>query len=78
MTYKPETLELVRGAIGRVRDADVSGFKADDELNLDSVERISLIAELENVFSIELPLDAVTPEAFGSLGSLSSLIDARR
>jgi acyl carrier protein len=77
-TYKPETLEAVRGAIARVKDADLSAVRAEDQLNLDSVERISLIAELENTFNMELSLDAVTPESFESLSTLAQLIDARQ
>jgi acyl carrier protein len=72
------TLELVREAVSRVRQTDFAAVGAADSLNLDSVDRIGLIAELENVFGIELPPDAIEPEVFESLQSLSALIDSRR
>jgi acyl carrier protein len=77
-TYNPETLEAVRGAVARVRETDMSSVQPADNLNLDSVDRIGLIAELENVFAIELPSEAIVPEAFESLSSLAELISTRR
>lgn len=76
--YNEETLEAVRGAVARVRETDMSSVQPSDNLNLDSVDRIGLIAELENVFSIELPSEAIVPEAFESLSSLAALIASRR
>lgn len=76
--YNEETLEAVRGAVARVRETDMSSVQPSDNLNLDSVDRIGLIAELENVFAIELPSEAIVPEAFESLSSLAALIASRR
>ena len=76
--YDQETLEAVRGAVARVRETDLSAVAPADNLNLDSVDRIGLIAELENVFAIELPSEAIVPEAFESLSSLAALIASRR
>ena len=69
-------LERLRAAVGRIKDADLSGFDPNESLNLGSVERISLIVELENEFGVELG-ESVTPEAFDSLASLSALLDAK-
>lgn len=69
-------LERLRAAVGRIKDADLSGTDPDDSLNLGSVERISLLVELENEFGVELG-ETVTPEAFESLASLSALLDRR-
>ena len=77
-TYNPETLELVRGAVARIKEVDLAGVGAADGLNLDSVDRIGLIAELENVFGLELPSDAIAPEVFDTLASLATMVDASR
>ena len=76
--YRPETLELVRDAVARIKEADLSGVGPGDGLNLDSVDRIGLIAELENVFGLELPSDAIAPEVFETLATLATLVDASR
>jgi acyl carrier protein len=77
MTPPPSPkLERLRAAVGRIKDADLSGIDPNDGLNLGSVERISLIVELENDFGVELG-ETVTPEAFESLASLLALLDAR-
>jgi acyl carrier protein len=77
-TYSPETLELVRDAVARIKEADLAGVGAGDGLNLDSVDRIGLIAELENVFGLELPSEAIAPEVFESLATLAVMVDASR
>lgn len=72
------TLNLVRDAVARVCEEDLSGVKPDDPLHLDSVDRIGLIAELENVFEIELDSDDIVPELFDTLSSLVALVESRR
>lgn len=72
------TLERIRAAVSRVTERDLSGREADAPLELDSIARIALIAELENEFAIELDSDAVMPEAFETLVSLVSLIEAQQ
>lgn len=78
MSYSKETLESVREAVERVKSVDLSGAKPDDELGLDSIGRITLIAELENAFAVEISDTDVTPELFESLGSLASLMERLR
>ncbi len=47
-------------------------------LNLDSIARISLIAEIENEFEVELDSKAVQPESFETLNTLLALVHAHR
>lgn len=72
------TLNLLRDAVARVCEKDLSGVKPEDPLHLDSVDRIGLIAELENVFEIELDSDDIVPELFDTLSTLLSLVESRR
>jgi acyl carrier protein len=76
--HPQQTLELIRTAVGRVKEADLSQLQPLDPLNLDSIARIALIAELENEFGIEINSDDVQPEAFESLESLTALVRAQR
>lgn len=73
-----QTLELVRATVARVKEADLSGTLPTDRLELDSIARIALIAELENEFGIEIDSDAVQPEVFETLQSLTDLILAQK
>lgn len=73
-----QTLELVRATVARVKEADLSGTLPADRLELDSIARIALIAELENEFGIEIDSDAVQPEVFETLQSLTDLILAQK
>jgi acyl carrier protein len=73
--YKPEILERVREVVAQVKEADLTALAAEDKLELDSIKRIVLIAELENAFAIEV--ESITPDAFESLDSLARLVSAR-
>lgn len=70
----PEILEKVRATVSRLKRNDLTGVDTDSALELDSIVRISLIAELENAFEIEFLDSDLTPEAFASLGSLTNLV----
>lgn len=76
--YSEITLEKVRQAVMQVQDSDLAGFPADKPLQLDSICRISLIVELENLFEIEIPEDQVNPEMFETLASLAGVVEGRR
>lgn len=77
-TAREDTLEQARKAVSQVARVDLSDRAPDAPLNLDSIIRISLIAELEAVFDIELPDDAIEPEVFESLESIVRLVEERR
>lgn len=75
--YSNKTLEMVRAAVARVKEADLGHLGADDALDLDSIGRITLIAELENEFAIEIPSEDVQPEVFETLAGLAGMVEAR-
>jgi len=77
-TYTKETLERARATVANIARLDLSSRSVDEPLNLDSIIRISLIRELENVFEIELPDEAIEPEVFESLASIATLVESRR
>lgn len=76
--HQSQTLELIRAAVARVKESDLSATQATDALELDSIARIALIAELENEFGIEIDSDAVQPEVFETLASLTALVEAQK
>lgn len=76
--HPTQTLELIRAAVARVKEADLAAVQVDDPLELDSIARIALIAELENEFNIAIDSEAVQPEVFETLGSLCTLVEAQR
>ena len=77
-TEAGSTLDLVRDAVARVCEKDLALVQPGDQLHLDSVDRIGLIAELENVFAIELDSEDIVPELFDSLSTLTALVESRR
>jgi acyl carrier protein len=75
MSYSEETLNRVREVVGVVTRKDMTTFEPEDDLSLDSIGRIALMTELENVFDIEISQDEVLPEIFKSLDSIASYIE---
>lgn len=75
MTINQATLDKVCQALALIKGNDYSTFDPNEALDLDSINRISLLSELENVFEAEINMDSITPEAFFSLASLVELID---
>lgn len=41
---------------------------------LDSFDIVTLVAEIDDAFSVEIPAEALTPENFNSAGALYALI----
>lgn len=70
--------DLIRQSVERVTRKLLSQLASDAPLELDSINRISLIVDLENTFEIELDSVEVPPEAFFSLASLSEFIQTLR
>ncbi|MGZ8143854.1 MAG: acyl carrier protein [Methylosarcina sp.] len=75
MSQNQHTIELVREVVERVTGTDLSGRSVDQPLGLDSINRITLLVELEH--AIEKPLDSetMTPETFESVKTLAAFID---
>lgn len=72
------TIDALRAAVERVASKDCQDISPDEDLNLDSINRISLIVEIENVFDIELDTEAIVPEVFQTLASLAAFVDSAR
>lgn len=74
MSNVDSILELVRQSVERVTRNNYKDFDPEAPLNLDSINRISLIVELENTFQVELDSAEAPPEIFHSLATLASFI----
>lgn len=72
------TLNALRAAVERIAGKNCLAISPDEDLNLDSINRISLIVEIENVFDVELDTEALVPEVFKTLSSLAAFVDAAR
>lgn len=72
-----DTIETIREAVSRVTGRDLAGIGPQDPLNLDSINRITLIVELEHLFQKALDTDQATPEAFDTLASLGAFVDSQ-
>lgn len=70
-------LEQIRSTVAAITENDLSGHAPEQALALDSIARITLIAELENLFGLELAEDDTLPETFESLASLTTMIEGR-
>ena len=72
------TLNAVRNTVANVIGDDLSSYSADQNLELDSINRITLIAELENEFDIVIEDGSFEPEVFNTLGTLTNFVDGMR
>ena len=75
MSSKAQIIESLRETLTKVVKKDFSQVDADESLNLDSINRISLIVELEWVYDIEIDSDGLDPEVFDTLNSLAGYIE---
>lgn len=73
-----ETLSAVRNTVANLIGDDLSSYSLDQSLELDSINRITLIAELENEFDIVIEDGSFEPEIFNSLGSLTKFVNGIR
>lgn len=73
-----EILDKVRKAVEAIKQVDLSTTAVDADLGLDSINRITLIAELELTLDLEIDSGTITPEVFTSLASLVAWIEALR
>ena len=78
MEYSEDTLAKVKEAVAVVMRRDMADHEPDQELSLDSINRITLIAELENKFSMEILLEDMQPEMFSSLAAISDFVEGSR
>jgi len=69
-----QILATLREVVGAIKGESLADFPAEQSLELDSIARITLIAELENEFDIAIDTETMEPEVFESLNSLSAFI----
>ena len=75
MSSKAQIIESLRETLTKVVKKDFSTVDVNESLNLDSINRISLIVELEWVYDIEIDSDGLDPEVFDTLNSLAAYIE---
>ena len=75
MSSKAQIIESLRETLTKVVKKDFSTVDVNESLNLDSINRISLIVELEWVYDIEIDSDGLDPEVFDTLNSLAGYIE---
>ena len=66
--------ELLKSTIGEMKGEDFTHASTASPLELDSINRITLIAEMENVFNINISDMDIDPETFESIDSLSTFV----
>jgi acyl carrier protein len=74
-TSKNEIISSLRETLNKVAKKNFDDIGIDEPLNLDSINRISLIVELEWVHDVEIDSGELEPEVFDSLNSLATLIE---
>lgn len=72
---REEVIASLRESLNKVAKKSFDDVAVDESLNLDSINRISLIVELEWVYDIEIDSDELDPEVFDTLNSLADLIE---
>lgn len=74
MSNSQDTLSRVRQIVGVIKKTNLDDYPEAEPLNLDSIERITLLVELENSFHAEFDASTIMPEAFESLATLVQLV----
>ncbi|GAB6141092.1 hypothetical protein JCM14076_18210 [Methylosoma difficile] len=72
------SMTLVRNLVSLVKGESYEGYDENAPLELDSINRISLISEIENELDQEIDFDAFSPEIFSSLANLCKFIEEIR
>ena len=72
-----DMLETLKLAISSVTQLNYDDFNTTQPLNLDSIQRISLIVALEESFDIEIDSEEMDADVFNSLDSLLTFIKAQ-
>ena len=67
-------LEMLKSTVGQIKGEDISNVETSSPLELDSINRITLIAEMENVFDISISDQDLEPDTFHSIDSLNTFV----
>lgn len=71
-----DILATLRGLVGSIKAVSLDETDANEALDLDSIARITLIAEMENEFDIVIDTETMEPEVFESLSTLQRFIQS--
>ncbi|MFT4939435.1 MAG: acyl carrier protein [Paraglaciecola sp.] len=74
-TSKNKIISSLRESLNKVAKKNFDDIGIDESLDLDSINRISLIVELEWVYDLEIDSGELEPEVFDSLNSLATFIE---
>lgn len=73
---KEQLLQILTEAVPGV-DFETETALVDDEI-LESLDIVTIVAEIMDVFSVELNVDDLLPEHFNSVDAMLQLIESRR
>ena len=73
---KEELLQILTAAVPGV-DFEAETALVDDEI-LESLDIVTIVSEIKDVFDVEITVDDLVPENFNSVEAILALIQARK
>ncbi len=73
---KEELLQILTEAVPGV-DFEAEPALVDDEI-LESLDIVTIVSEIKDVFDVEITVDDLVPENFNSVEAILALIQARK
>ena len=73
---KEELLQILTEAVPAV-DFEAETALVDDEI-LESLDIVTIVSEIKDVFDVEITVDDLVPENFNSVEAILALIQARK
>ena len=73
---KEELLQILTEAVPGV-DLEAETALVDDEI-LESLDIVTIVSEIKDVFDVEITVDDLVPENFNSVEAILALIQARK
>ena len=73
---KEELLQILTEAVPGV-DFEAETTLVDDEI-LESLDIVTIVSEIKDVFDVEITVDDLVPENFNSVEAILALIQARK
>ena len=73
---KEELLQILTEAVPGV-DCEAETALVDDEI-LESLDIVTIVSEIKDVFDVEITVDDLVPENFNSVEAILALIQARK
>lgn len=73
--YSAEVVRVIRSLFPSLQSKDISSNTSlTEDLGLNSLSLMELVVELENIFAIEVPDQALDPENFSDVTKISHMI----